>query len=399
MKKIEKLQVILIFILTYLLCTREKNKYDEIVILILGLVTFVKNIRYKEYFELTNKIIYLMFVWIILITVSFIKMRLFYEKGDYIILYRNIILDNFILFFILIQININKLIKIERIYNVINLLSLYSIYKGVIFIRENGFFIRGYAWGNPNFYSMLLGIFMIVSFISSLYEQNKIYKILYIILNIVQFFMMINIGQSRNVCFAIMISYFIVLVLFFYKRIKLKLFLKILSIIFIIILLFLYFSKVNNLRITKISLDELLNNPRILIWKKALFEEKFNIFFGKGFAYYTMNKFKDTVGVTIWALHNDTLEFLITQGIFSMFCYWGFFIYSLKSLLKDFFIEFKIETLISLIVIIYFFQIGMLDLPFYHKRIAQFTFFFLGIAMNKNLIKIKKEKDNEKNNF
>lgn len=211
--------------------------------------------------------------------------------------------------------------------------------------------------------------------------------------------MMVSIGQSRNVCAMIFISYFIAIALFYYKSISLKKFIKIFSGVLITLLFFLFIAEKNDLRVVEISLKEFLNNPRILIWKKALFEEKFNIFLGKGFAYYTMNSFSDSVGVNIWAVHNDSLEIFVTQGIFALLCYWGFIFFSLKDLINNFIIKKKKEVLLAIIILIYFVGVGMLDLPLYHKRIAQFTFFFIALGISKEKIyKIseKEMKDEEK---
>lgn len=390
MKIINKIQQVLLLILIYLLCTRSKNKYDEVLIVVLGVVTFIRNIYYREYFLIRKEIVYNITIWSVLITISFIKMRFFYSAGDYINLYQNIMIGNFLLFIILTQIDFSKILK--KIFVLINVLSLYSIYKGIDFIKNNGFFVRGYAWGNPNYYSMLLGIFMIISFASFLYEKKLKYKMIYLVLNLLQFFMLVSVGQSRNVYFAMVISYLLATCLFYYEEIKLKNFFKLFSYVCMIVLLFYCLTNYTHLRVTNISLNKFLDNPRILIWKKVLFEEKFNILLGKGFAYYTMNKFKDSVGVYIWAAHNDSIEFLVTQGVFSMLCYWLFILYSLKELWKKYLIEQNLEVLIAFIIVIYFFQIGMLDLPFYHKRIAEFLFLFIAIGINKNKKIINKKR-------
>lgn len=380
---IEKIQLFLFLSVIYLMCTRIKNKYDEIIIILLGIVTVSKNFYYKKYFFIEKKIIYSVFFWMILMSFSFFKMLERYPNGEYIILYRNAMIDCFLLFFILTQIDLKSIFNENKFLNIINILSIYSIYKGIVFIKSNGLFIRGYAWGNPNYYSMLLGIFGIISFICFLFEKNKVYKILYLILNTLQLFMFISIGQSRNVFLALIINYVICIFLYYLKNKERKQVLKVILVFICIILLAIFILKSFNYRVIDISVEKFINNPRILIWKKALFDEKFNIFFGKGFAYYTMNKFKDSVGVTIWALHNDSLEFLVTQGIFSMVLYLGFILYFMKSLLCKFLHNSDKMILISLILVFYFFMIGMLDLAFYQKRISQFVFLFLGLNIYK----------------
>lgn len=123
-KIIEKTQIFLFFIVVYLICTRAKNKYDEIAIMILGIITLLKNFYSKKCFKIEKKITYIIFFWLIIMTLSFFKMLIFYPKGDYIFLYRNIMIDNFLLFFILTQMEFEKFISKEKILNLINLLSL-----------------------------------------------------------------------------------------------------------------------------------------------------------------------------------------------------------------------------------------------------------------------------------
>lgn len=389
--KKEYIQIIFFIALVYLICTRVKNKYDEIIIIILGIATLLKNFYNREYFKIDRKIFYIIFFWILIITLSFFKMLKLYPKGDYIVLYRNIIIDNFLLFFVLTQIEFEKFRYKGRILDLINILSLYPVYKGIIYIKDNGLFKIGVIYGHQNFYSMLIGIFSIISFGCFCFEKNKIYKLLYLCLNILQLFVYISVGQSRNVFLALCISYISCLILFNWKENKKRVF-KILLFSLFIISVGIIILKLNNLRVVDISVEKFLNNPRILIWKKCLIDEKFNLFFGKGFAYYIMNKFKDSVGVTIWALHNDSLEFLVTQGIFSMLLYWSFIFYFMRSFLADFLHTRNKMSLITFILVLYFFMIGMLDLPFYWKRISQFIFLFLGMNIYREKRKIKDEK-------
>lgn len=394
-KIIEKLQYILFFIIVYLICTRFKNKYEVMIIVTLGIVTLLKNFYNREYFKIDKKIFYIISLWALIITLSFFRMLKLYPNGEYIVLYKNMMIYNFLLFFILTQIDFKKFKYKDRILDLISILSLYPVYKGAIYIKDNGFFKIGVIYGHQNFYSMLIGIFSIISFGCFCFEKNKVCKLLYLCLNILQLLVYISVGQSRNVFLALCISYISCLILFNWKENKKRVF-KILLFALFVISIGIFILKLNNLRVVDISVERFINNPRILIWKKCLIDEEFNLFLGKGFAYYIMNKFKDSVGVTIWALHNDSLEFLVTQGIFSMLLYWGFIFYFMKSFLLDFLHTRNKMSLITFILILYFFMIGMLDLPFYWKRISQFIFLFLGMNIHREKRKIKDEK---KHNF
>lgn len=176
MRKVIYLKLILFFILIYLLCTRRENKYDEFILFSLGIITLIEVWINKKYYKVNKKIVRILCIWIVLATISFIRMKINNENGLYVKLYYNMLIDNFFLFFIISQINLEEKIGINLLIKIINILSLYSIYKGVEFISKYGFFIRGGIWRNPNYYSMILGIFMIVSFISFLYEKRIKYS-------------------------------------------------------------------------------------------------------------------------------------------------------------------------------------------------------------------------------
>lgn len=68
-----------------------------------------------------------------------------------------------------------------------------------------------------------------------------------------------------------------------------------------------------------------------------------------------MNIFKDSVGMPIPALHNDYIEILVTQGVISLIFYLSFMLYSLKIIIKEYFIRKNKIFLITLLLIIYFF--------------------------------------------
>lgn len=169
--KVDILNYILVIALIYLMCTRKYNKYDEIITLILGINCLYKIFYLKNYTKI-NKIIILLVGWSILMTNSLINMMSIYSKGHYLELYKYIIVDGVLIFFIFSQLNINFLLIDDRLLKLINFLSIYPILKGINFILEKGTFIRGYIWGNPNFYSMILGIFIIISFIGYITEKN-----------------------------------------------------------------------------------------------------------------------------------------------------------------------------------------------------------------------------------
>ena len=70
---IEKLQYIFFIIMIYLLCTRDSQKYDEKVLMILGILGLVDILKNKEYYSLNKKIIFFILAWFIFINISLYK--------------------------------------------------------------------------------------------------------------------------------------------------------------------------------------------------------------------------------------------------------------------------------------------------------------------------------------
>lgn len=390
-KRIGIIENIFVVILVYLLSTRYKNKYDELLIFTLGGIVLLRYYIDKEKLRINQsgkKIFFLLIIWTFCLSLSFINILNQYNKfGYYVILYRNLLIGGILLFIISLYLRLGNYINKKRIIILINLFSIYSVFKGLLFISENGVLRRGSIWGNPNYYSMIVGLFIIISYISLLYEKNKVLKTLYFILNMLQIFCLVSIGQSRNVFFSLIAVYILGMLLFLIIEKKVKLFSKktlgLLTIIFIILISINYLEI--NLRVFNVGVEEVVDDPRMLIWKKALIEENFNILHGKGFAYYTMNNFKDKVGVSIAALHNDYLEIFVTQGIFSLISYLLFFIFSFFIVLKKLFRERDICSFITLMIILYFGGIGMFDNPLYQKRVFQFLFLFLGLTLSSEI--------------
>lgn len=382
--KLDVLNYILVIILVYLMCTRKYNKYDEVITYVLGIICFSNIFITKKYLKINKTIVFFLITWCILITNSLTKMIFNYSEGEYIKFYRYIMIDGVLLFFIFTQLNINRLLMKDRLLIMINLLSVYPLSKGIDFILENGIFKRGFIWGNPNHYSMIMGFFIIISFVSFVTENRVRYKIFFLILNILQFFTMNCVGQSRNVFFALNLIYGLVIGLhynFFKKNNIKKLFILLLGIC-VIFFCFEFFNLGEKYRIFRIGFEDLITNPRILLWKKGLIDDEFNFILGKGFAYYTMNTFKDTVGVTISTLHNDCIEILVTQGIISLITYLGFIFYSLKVILREYLVTNNKIFLITVVFIVYFLMIGMLENPIYNKRAVQFLFMFIGLSLH-----------------
>ena len=181
-----------------------------------------------------------------------------------------------------------------------------------------------------------------------------------------------------------MVIYFIGFFFFYFKKKNLKVLIRNTLIMIGIMVIFILIIDRYNLRVSRVSIEALVNNPRVGIWKRCL-NDGFNIFIGKGLGYYLVGEhsFKDSVGVSIGTLHNDSLELLITQGIFSLISYWGLLLASLLLNIKEY-LKFKNEyTLITIMFLIFLILLGMLETAIYVKRLIQFVFLFLAFSIEK----------------
>lgn len=380
---IEKLQYIFFMIMIYLLCTRDSQKYDEKVLVILGILALVDILKNKEYYSLNKKIIFFILVWFIFINISLYKAYILFPTNEYIGAYK-VLIPAIGTFLVISQTKSDKILDSKKILDLINILSVYGIYKGLIHSLENGFFVRGYIWGGPNTYAILLGNFAIISFVSFLYSEKKFKKLFYLVLNICQVFFIISIGQSRTTFCSLMVIYFIGFFFFYFKKKNLKVLIRNTLIMIGIMVIFILIIDKYNLRVSRVSIEELVNNGRVNIWKRGL-NDGFNIFTGKGFGYYLVGEhsFKYGVGVQIRTLHNDSLELLITQGIFSLLSYWGLLLTALLLNIKEY-LKCKNEyNLISIMFLIFLILLGMLETATYVKRLMQFVFLFLALSMDK----------------
>lgn len=394
LEKLDIIEKIILFIIVYLMCTREYNPHDEQFIIFLGIIIIIKQIYKKIYYKIDILNFVLITSWLIFVVLSFFKSKNIdinnkdiFAVAYQVKLFKYIFIDGFLFFYILSQINLTKNIK-YKIISCINIFSLYLIFKGLNFSLENGFFVRGPIWRNPNHYAMIMGVFIIISFISFLYEKNIKAKILYFLLNFFQLFFMISIGQSRNVFVSILILYFISIVIYIMSKVSIKKFFYYSSIIIIImftlIFLIYFFNDKFNLRIFNISIEDILKDPRIFIWVIILEKENFHLISGKGFAYYYLNPYYlEKFNIALVHLHNDFFEIGITQGILSVICYFGIIFYNVFKLMKNYLNDKEIYELITILLLIYILLIGLFESSIYQKRVIQFVFFFLGISIEK----------------
>ena len=95
------------------------------------------------------------------------------------------------------------------------------------------------------------------------------------------------------------------------------------------------------------------------------------------------HSFRDSVGVQIGTLHNDSLELLVTQGVFSLISYWGLLLISVSISIKNYLRSQDVYKLITIMLLIFLILLGMLETAIYVKRLVEFVFLFLAISLNK----------------
>lgn len=373
------IQVLLFFILIYHLIKKSESRKDNILIILLFIMTFIRNYKEKILLKINKEIIILSIVYLFYIIINYI----FLSKH-----YKNIIsmkmcdslAKGLILFLIISQIKFDEKIK-NIILPFILLGALNPIIKGLALIEKIGIFNPGRLtiWGNPNYYSMILGIFVIISLFSFFRYKNFI-KILSCFIFGSSFFIILTLTQSKTTFLALLI----VIILFNFEFLKGKYIkLKIISgILFFILLLFLWNKNARIL--TTFNLNHILYDGRLMLWnigiEKFISERKY--LFGLGIGYFS-NNLIDFHGIKLGALHNDFIEILVTQGIIGFFLYcsllFNLFKELYKKLLKNYF------SRIGLYLLIYMILIGISDIANIALRVPQLIFLICALGLNKSL--------------
>lgn len=393
-----RINIFLLFVIVYFMTIRRYTNADEILIFLLGCGVIVERIKNKNYFKVNKSLVFIVLLSLILMLLNYYKLSQItdlkvdnIENRQHRELFNLILLKYFLFGGILSQINLNLRIKRLLLF-FISICSLYIIIKGINYGIEYSFNSRcDLIWRNPNYLSMMLGIFSIVSFISVL-EIQKIYlKIIFIIIGISHLFLIVTIGQSRNVFIALFFTCFFSILLFLKKycrQINLKKLFKISCIVIIVAIVIFYFFK--DLRILNIlNIETIKNDGRVILLKKAkeiLLNDNITFLTGKGFAYYIIEKI--TLGtVEVGTFHNDILELIITQGFLAGIAYTLFFILNLLIFLKEYFRKNDNIYLLVVLLLVYTFFIGIFDNAVYSDRVLQFLILFLFLNIPKKIIK------------
>lgn len=202
------IQIILFFILMYQLIKKSQSSKDIILIGSLMLVTIIKNYKEKIYLKLDKKIFFLTITYLVYVILNYIILSSHYKN---IVTYKMLesLIKSLVLFFLMTQIKFKQNTK-NIIFPMVLLGTLNPIIKGLIIVKETGIFKERIGlWENPNYYSMVLGIFIIISLFSLFKYKSYFIKILSLFIFGASFFIIICLTQSKTTFLSIIIILFI----------------------------------------------------------------------------------------------------------------------------------------------------------------------------------------------
>ena len=412
------LQNILILVYPYLLSKRGNSSRVS--------ATFFLVLLFLIYMILTkNKIIFNKHIaiggigYMLFMTISMfiLKNDFSYEKFK---MYERTIV--YLLFgFSITQIEIDR-----RIYKYIliffSFLSFFPIYRGVSEWHENNFSptIRLFGDNWPTKFPVELGIFLLISMVILLYKYKLWIKIIAVFSIVLGYIVIL--GTQTRIMIILIPLIFLVAVVINKNR---KMFMLSCSVIILVLIISFgtlnsYFQRFNN----KNSDGEFSSNIRVLIYKRSFELTKKSNFLGIGYHNFQAYSLRvppdfseyvhfepdnltykkeiplndDTLIIYAYTTdnsHNNILDILLTQGIFSLIFYVYMFLNIFFELIKryrnDDFKEYKQYFLLGLIVVIYVWINGLTEVTIYMEKVNQMMFFILGLALNKN-IKIREEK-------
>lgn len=397
--ELNKINVVLLFVIVYFMTIRRYTNVDEILIVVLGILVLIERIKEKSYFLIDKRILIISIVGFLILMFSYYQVNQILDLSEDVIENRqnkelfNVILFKYFLFgSILSQMKLKEKYEVYIMY-FINFCSLYVIYKGIEYGLKYSFFRRcDLIWRHPNYLSMMLGVFSIIAFISIFVSKKTYLKIIFIFISILHLFLLVMIGQSRNVLAAVILCFFIAILIFYkekFKKMELK---KIIAVIIVgSIMTYVFVEYASNLRVIR-SLEPniIKNDTRILLWKNAFQIMKNNdvsFFKGMGFGYFIVEKMHVRTEV-LGAFHNDILEIIITQGYLNALNYFLFLMINCYIFLKEYFIEKKKVFLLTFLLIVYVFLTGLLDNIIYSDRVIQFMVLFIFLNLPKRKIMI-----------
>lgn len=388
-KKSEIMSVLSIIFIFFILRKGSERYTIDIIFMILTLFfTFIN----KKYNELSKGLLISAIGYILFISLSFIKTEYIFVNYE---VFLKIILHNYILFICLSQLELEE--KYYKYFIVFFMLFSFIVtLKGIEEWSSYGFspnYRLKLRYG-PTVFTIEVGIYILISFISLVYSKTKKEKLLSIISFIISFLVLVG-TNSRITLLTIPFLLLIIIGIRYRKKIKLSYFI----VIFIILLSFFKTPYINKYlyRVKHLSsIENIMKETRIKIWSKGILDFKNNNYKPLGFHHYNNVE----LGAISWEknphLHNNLLEILVTQGILSLVFYISFniflFLEMIKKLKTTNIESQKIMLYIAISILIFLNLSGLTDSNIYFAKVNQLSFFIFALS----LCKVVKEDENLK---
>ncbi|MFK4785481.1 O-antigen ligase family protein [Fusobacterium sp. MFO224] len=287
--------------------------------------------------------------------------------------------------FLLLCINIKVKEKYHNYFiPLISFFSLGSLYRGVQDIYINFSKLSDYRISGRTYttiYAGEIGIYFFIGLIS-LFMYKKWYLKLVYIFYIGITLILIYFTKSRNAMLMIPITIGIVLIIKYGKK-GLIYFSLILALAFGLVK---YSNNINGLKrlSTLSSLNKIKKDARYTIFKEGLKQGLEKPLTGVGFKEYSKNNLLETESEKVPSFHNIYIETFATQGILNLIAYMAFIGCILIKLLKKYFKDRDIGTIIYIAVLIYMLLYGISEPIFYFGKVYQLLFTILTIGILKN---------------
>lgn len=379
---LKNLQILILIVIAYMIGNRRDFKYDEYLILVLGVVTLV-----KDKVELKDKrlqiIDILILINILLFGISYYQA---FASNNFILDVRintiiSILVKSFGMFLIVQQI---KLKELQYIIPIICIGSLYPIQKILKYGLKTNFKGRIFGfWGSHNYVGFFLGLIVLLALVSILKTKNMWMRLFYGSLSIISFFELLVISKSRNALLAILISIVIGFVLHFGINKK-----GVYSIFGLVTVFALAIFKYKSRFLDLFSLQKLQSDGRVLVYKKSveLLKETDTPLFGKGFNSFFGRKLI-TGREELDGTHNDILELLLNHGVVGFVFYSVMFLTILLLLLKIYKEYRDLYSLVGIVLWVYLIILGLFDNAIGASRVFEVPFLIFGIALGRVNIK------------
>lgn len=375
---LKNVQILIFIVIAYMIGNRRDFKYDEYLILLLGVVTLVKDkVEVKdERLRITDILI---LINILLFGISYYQA---FASNNFILDVRintiiSILVKSFGMFLIVQQI---KLKELQYTIPIICIGSLYPIQKILKYGLKTNFKGRIFGfWGSPNYVGFFLGLIVLLALVSILKTKNIWMRLFYGSLSIISFFELLLISKSRNALLAVLVSIIIGLVLHFGINRK-----GVYSIFGLVTVFVLAIFKYKSRFLDLFSLQKLQRDGRVLVYKKSveLLKETDTPLFGKGFNSFFGRKLI-TAREKLDGTHNDILELLLNHGVVGFIFYSVMFLTILLLLLKAY-KEYKdLYSLVGIVLWVYLIILGLFDNAIGASRVFEVPFLIFGIALGK----------------